>query len=188
MKRTEKKEDFYNEGYLDNPKYGCHYSESPYFEIWEGIVKQIKKDANVLDLGCGTGQFANMLIDNGIGYSYGVDFSETAIKMARNVNKGNDFCVGDLRSTDFYQLKEHNTVICLEVLEHIEDDLTILKNIKKGTNIIISVPNYDSAGHVRYFHNIQRVIQRYGSYFNVEYHKKYPAGINKEIFVLFGNK
>lgn len=176
----------YNKGYKGAKKYECHFTESPYFEIWQHVVSIINPDSKVLDLGCGTGQFANMLIDNDINLSYGVDFSTTAINMANKVVEGN-FYQGDLYDKAIYDKHEYDTVVCLEVLEHINRDLEVLSNISKGTNIIITVPSYDSIGHVRHFNNINSVISRYKDSFNIIGSKTFEVSDKNKIFLLYGN-
>ena len=161
----------YNKGYKGAKKYECHFTESPYFEIWKHVVSIINPDSKVLDLGCGTGQFANMLVDN---------------DMANKVVKGN-FYQGDLYDKAIYDKHEYDTVVCLEVLEHINRDLEVLSNISKGTNIIITVPSYDSIGHVRHFNNINSVISRYKDSFNIIGSKTFEVSDKNKIFLLYGN-
>jgi 2-polyprenyl-3-methyl-5-hydroxy-6-metoxy-1,4-benzoquinol methylase len=184
--KKELKEDWYDNAYKGAVKYDVHYTKSPYYKIWVYIASIIDKGADVLDLGCGTGQFANLLIDNNIKYSYGIDFSKTAIDLAKKVVDCN-FYVADLYNKETYNLHDYNTVICLEVLEHIEDDLSVLKSIKEGSNIIISVPNYDSKSHVRHFESIDSVIARYKDSFNIEGFKTFDVSVKNKIFVLYGN-
>ena len=186
--REELKEDYYDEAYIGNTKYKVHYKESPYYNIWKYVVSLIQKDAKVLDLGCGTGQVAQLLIDSDIDFSYGVDFSKTAIDMANKIVAAN-FYKADLYHVSTYNKHQYNTVICLEVLEHIENDLIVLDHINKGTTIILTVPNYDSLGHVRYFKNMEEIKTRFGKSFNIIHEKTFDVGDqDKKIFLIYGTK
>ena len=55
-------------------------------------------------------------------------------------------------------------VVCIEVLEHIENDLSVLKSIPAGTKLIMTVPNYDSFGHLRTFISQREVRTRYNNF------------------------
>ena len=184
--RKELKNDYYDEAYKGAEKYEVHYTKSPYYEIWKYITSIIDKGSDVLDLGCGTGQFAEMLVDNDINLSYGVDFSETAIDMANNLFNGK-FYKADLYDTSTYDKHFYDNVVCLEVLEHVEYDLKVLSNIKKGSKIIITVPNYDSLGHVRFFKNMEEVRGRFCNSFNITHEKTFNVtDAGKKIFLLQG--
>jgi len=67
---------------------------------------------------------------------------------------------------DYKLLNEHfkimNYLISLEFFEHIEHDLEIIECLRKGTNLIFSVPNRDYFSHVRHFEKIEDVYSRYG--------------------------
>ena len=45
----------------------------------------------------------------------------------------------------------YEIVICLETLEHLQDDLAVIEKIKPGAYVIFSVPNFDYESHVRHF-------------------------------------
>lgn len=107
----------------------------------------------------------------------GFDISEIGIDLAKKRIQNSTF----LKSKDYSQqkidsilyvgnaldpnnyLQEYNAVVCLEVLEHIEEDLEIIKNIKSGTDIIFSVPNFNQESHVRFFKNINSIKERYNN-------------------------
>ncbi|MDI5789532.1 hypothetical protein PO124_17085 [Bacillus licheniformis] len=38
---------------------------------------------------------------------------------------------------------------------------SVLSNLPQGSDMVISVPNYDSRAHVRHFKHIDEVIERY---------------------------
>lgn len=57
---------------------------------------------------------------------------------------------------------DYDCCISLEFLEHVENDVNVVDQIRKGTRCIFSVPNFDSSAHVRYFSSEGEVRQRYG--------------------------
>jgi len=108
-----------------------------------------------LDVGCGTGT----LSDYFFGSYHGVDISEQGIKMAREIRrKDAEFGVGDCTNPSFLNFSDYDTIVMCEFLEHIEDDSLLFSQIKaqarKGTRLIVSVPNGDRIPcdeHVRTF-------------------------------------
>ena len=117
-------------------------------------------------MGCGPGQFAEYLKAHGFSGTYcGIDFSGEAIQQARRRCPDYQFLQARLPLDDPAQTPEHDTVICLEVLEHVEKDTDILQSIMPGKFIIASVPNFDSLGHVRYFRDAEQVRARYAPFF-----------------------
>lgn len=122
----------------------------------------------ILEVGCGTGDFLHMLLDQTNLSYFGFDFSKVAIEKAR---KRTGYY-------DIYEVKngllknsysgEFDAVVCTEVLEHIEEDIKVISHWKSGVNIICSVPNFDADSHVRYFNNKDEVFNRYEKYIDIK--------------------
>lgn len=187
----EEKGDFYYDTVYtaggENKTYHKHYSQTPYIEIWNKaleIITQVK-NPNILDIGCGVGQFANLLFDNGISNYTGLDFSTVAINLAKktNVQYKENFLCEDIYTSNIYK-KQYNIVTMLEVLEHIEKDIQILGNIRKGINIIFSVPNFTSGGHVRYFKNKSEIVNRYKNIVHIKQIFQYNIGSINKIYLV----
>ena len=160
---------YYDEVYSISEKYNVHGSESAFVEIWSKVVSLIKKHqlTSILDFGCGPGQFAEYLNLNITKVQYtGLDFSSEAIKKAKIKNPSNNFYQASLPSKDYFQYASFDLIICIEVLEHIENDFEVLNSIPSGTPIIFSVPNYKSFGHLRIFKSEDEVRLRYESIIN----------------------
>ena len=155
---TYKDHNYYNVAFAERKHYHTHWRESYYVPMWEVIIGilDIIKPGRILDVGCGTGQFAAMLEDYGYTDYAGFDFSTVAIELARKASK-QKFYVGDAREVQCY---DYDTAICLETLEH-ADDLKILQNIRHGATVIFSVPDFDDQAHLRHFSSIQQVRDRY---------------------------
>jgi 2-polyprenyl-3-methyl-5-hydroxy-6-metoxy-1,4-benzoquinol methylase len=60
----------------------------------------------------------------------------------------------------------YDSVVCMEVLEHIERDRELIQRIAPGARCLCTVPNFPYKSHVRHFRNEQEVHQRYGELFH----------------------
>jgi len=114
------------------------------------VLSLISKDKNVkiLDIGCGTCGLTIFLKNNGYVNITSVDSSREMIEMSKRLLKKNKINHKNIYHKSINVLaKEKNKfdyIICLDVLEHIENDKQAFKNLlkildKKG-NLIISVP------------------------------------------------
>lgn len=93
---------------------------------------------SVLDIACGLGQAAN-LTD---GEYHGLDFSEFAIRYAR-ANSGNSHATFEV--ADFWNWRngqKYDTVLLLEVLEHVDDPAQLAELAKQAAakRIVATVP------------------------------------------------
>ena len=166
-KSFERDADFYDSVYQTGGhlgSYHLHYSESPYLKVWRRGLEIITTLGNpaVLDIGCGPGQFANLLYDNGITTYTGIDHSTEAVKLARqNVPAWEGrFIAGDVFSPGILP-NNFDIAVLFEVLEHMERDIELLTLFPEGKRVLFSVPSYSSPSHVRRFKTSQSVSKRY---------------------------
>lgn len=165
----EKGQEYYTRLYQSSKKYHLHYKDSHSYVLWTQVITFVKQFAHpkILEIGCGTGQFAHYLYDEGFKDYHGIDFSPEAVEFAKKtVNQS--FSVGDCRDSDAFS-RDYDMVIALEVLEHIRDDHTVIANIKEGTNIIFSLPTFRDPAHVRRFKKTRAIEKRY--YHNIDIRK-----------------
>lgn len=188
----EKDSSFYDELFQNggwNSTYFGHYSETHYFETWSKALELIKQinDPNIIEIGCGPGQFANLLFDNDIKKYKGIDFSTEAIKQAkiRNDRYKNLFKIDNAYSTSLFD-EDYNTIVIFEVLEHVEEDFKILSRIKEKTNVLVTVPNFYSDGHVRWFKSKQEIYERYKDYIIFEHIFTFNVGGDNYIYLIKG--
>lgn len=143
-----------NQGLLINHLKSIHNSTKNDFR-WRNLRNLIKyylsiyskSNAEILDLGCGTGHLTLDLLQAGYKVS-AVDLSKELIDFATKSIKCAGYSVEanvmDLRDLGLLGPQRFDAVICLDVLEHIEDDKSALENInyilKKDGLLIISVP------------------------------------------------
>jgi 2-polyprenyl-3-methyl-5-hydroxy-6-metoxy-1,4-benzoquinol methylase len=167
IRGAERPAEWYDKKFASTPSYRAFYEDSPYYFLWTVIVDRLRRSGvtNVLEIGCGSGQLAAFLLDQGVKSYLGMDFSPRAIEYAREAAPTGDFVVDDARTSSIYA-EPHDVLICTEVLEHIEDDLSVVRRFRPGTRCLLSVPNYKSEGHVRFFENTAAVELRYGRYFS----------------------
>lgn len=103
------------------------------------------KSESVLDLGSGDGLLLALLRDKGVS-GKGLDLSEEGV--AKATSKGLDTKVFDF---GLYKLPfsdgEFDTVIMLDILEHLYDPASVLKEAARVSrkSVIVGVPNFSSA-------------------------------------------
>lgn len=149
-------------------KYLCHYSESSYYALWNKVMQKIPHGIPIVELGCGTGQFAKMLSDEGHTYTLGIDFSPIAVRIANEICPECSFIYGDITKAEL----AGGFFIATEVFEHTKD-LKVIENIGLGKEIIFTVPDFNDASHVRYFKSIAEIVDRYKNVINFEYIEKF---------------
>jgi len=143
----------------------------------------------IAELGCGPGLFAEFLYKKGYENYWGVDFSKKVVELAKERVPSYKFKVGNLCDKNIQkEFVNHNVFIIIETLEHITNDLSIIKAIPKEGKIIISVPNRNDPAHVRYFKSIEQVRNRYTS--DIEFVKELiiPGVGSKKFFLMYGIK
>lgn len=153
----ERGSNYYDEIYSKSEEYKKKYSSSVYYSLWKEVIKLIPPQVVINEIGCGTGQFADFL--NGSGYigGCGFDFSEVAITQAKKLNLQRfKFFVEDCTKVSF----TGDFFVCLETFEHTKD-FKIIENIGLGKEIVFTVPDFNDPSHVRYFHSINEVVDRY---------------------------
>jgi SAM-dependent methyltransferase len=180
---SEKPASYYDDLYPFKASYNDHYKNSHYFVQWvqvEFILREFKQK-KILDVGCGTGQFAQFLKDEGYSDYTGVDFSEKAIEIAKTKSDFH-FFVGNALDPDLFK-PAYDIVMALEVLEHMDNDLDLIKNIPEDTFCLFSIPNFDDPGHVRWFRSEYQVRKRYFKHIDIE-----RIYFIKDIYIFYGRK
>lgn len=165
IERRKKDSQWYDSVYECSEAYRCHYSQSRYYFLWSVIADRIRRSPNrmVLEIGCGSGQLAELLHDQGIVDYVAFDFSPAAIQLARQAVPQAVFFVTDARTSELVTNGGYDGVVCTEVLEHIVDDLTVVQRVPAGKKYIVTVPNFRYRSQVRYFSSGQAVADLYAS-------------------------
>jgi len=122
-----------------------------------------------MELGCGPGYLAKILYDEGYRNYCGIDFSEVCIEKAKEKVPDFGFVVDNLYNEEVQkEFSNYDILICLETLEHLENDIAVLEAIPSGKGVIFSVPNNAGIGHVRIFGGQKAVRLRYESLIDFE--------------------
>lgn len=166
---VERRSEYYDDIFNNEKNFNVHYKESPYWVHWTQAIKYLgnNKNIKILEIGCGTGQLAEYLRDQGFNNYSGFDFSHVAITKAKKRIPEFNFYIGD--ALEKIKLKgDYDIAICLEVLEHVENDKAILRNIEEGKTLIFSVPNFIADSHVRWFVKERQIKSRYYRLLNIK--------------------
>jgi 2-polyprenyl-3-methyl-5-hydroxy-6-metoxy-1,4-benzoquinol methylase len=157
----------YDHLYLTDDETYDKPSRSPYYALYSqalGMVRQAEL-GSVLEVGCGSGVFAEMLLDSGLSYA-GFDFSPVAVEKAKRRTQKGRFFVGDATDPACYA-DPYDGIVCCEVLEHLDGDLDAVALWRRGALCVCAVPNFDGEHHVRFFRSEAEVIDRYGGLLDI---------------------
>lgn len=117
-----------------------------YDQIYETMEPYINVDSKILDIGCAMGGFLDYLSDKGYKNLFGVDVINDYVKIAKH-----NVSLGTVYSIPF---KEHvfDVVVLDQVLEHLEDPVKALKEIKRVLKpegiVCVGVP--DASEYINY--------------------------------------
>jgi 2-polyprenyl-3-methyl-5-hydroxy-6-metoxy-1,4-benzoquinol methylase len=167
-------EKFYNDRYRKKiaghmPRISAFHdadNKSFYLDLvrWEVV----RPNLQILDAGSGWANYADLMATRNGAQVVKVDLSEVAIaRLAQSSHSPNvQMVVGDLTSLP-YKDSSFDLVICSQVLEHIPDDVTALRELarvlKPGGQLVVAVPNclrdmaplfhrlereFDESGHI----------------------------------------
>lgn len=136
--------------------------ESSALPVYEAALSLLPDMLPVIELGCGTGRFAELVRHSSVREYWGFDFASAVIAEARRYST-QEFEVADIREWEHGpDLPDECCYVLLEVLEHLDDDRNVLMRIPPGLPVVFSVPNFWSESHVRRFMQPREVFDRYG--------------------------
>lgn len=168
MEKAVQSKELYDSMYTEGGFQGVYnlpYRHSAYYPLFKQVLKVVSHSnvKSVLEVGCGSGAFAHMLMDTSTLDYRGFDFSSVAVEKAKaRTGRSDAFYEGDATSASAYEGRAYDCIVCTEVLEHIERDLDAIARWPAGTLCVCSVPNFDSDSHVRFFRAENEVCDRYG--------------------------
>ena len=179
---AEKYDQLYARSGGDDLAYGAYdrpYWDSHYYPLYKTIFDEVVRlgTRNILEVGCGSGSFAHLLFEHSALEYHGFDFSEAAVVKARaRTGKPERFSVARAGDQGPMQ-RPYDTIVCLEVLEHIEHDLKVVEGWKPGCTCVCSVPNFDQADHVRFFRHEDEVRERYQGLIELNHVQRIPRAL-----------
>ena len=152
-------------------------------------LMQVPESGCVVEVGCNTGITTAPFFINTSARYIGIDNQKKKIETARRLFPSLRFmCIDCLSPEGRKIIKTADILISFQTLEHIgtpqgDEDLQMLSWLKKGAKVIISVPNFNSATHVR-FYNHEKWTERFAQEIHIEelciYHSIKLSGIRKD--------
>jgi 2-polyprenyl-3-methyl-5-hydroxy-6-metoxy-1,4-benzoquinol methylase len=110
---------------------------------WVHLFEYVPEKSRVLDIGCSSGNFGEVLIHEKSCEVVGMDID--APDIARAKKKLNAAYVRNIEREDIADLGKFDVVIFADVLEHLLDPIAALEKVKKalrpGGRIVFSIPN-----------------------------------------------
>lgn len=140
-----------------------------YYPLLRKVLTCVRdhRSRSILEVGCGNGFLAEMILQEHGGTYRGFDFSPVAVRNAAcRTGRSELFFRADALDARSYT-HDYDTIICTEVLEHIEADLDVIRLWRDGAWCICTVPNFDYESHVRFFQTSEEVAARYGEFIDI---------------------
>jgi SAM-dependent methyltransferase len=129
-------------------------------KVLDGILAGLGLPANarILDAGCGSGR--NMVELAHFGTVTGVELSQTSVALARARDVG-EVIAGSALEMPFAD-DSFDLAVTLDVIEHLEDDLAALRELRRGGALLVTVPAYQWlwSGHDEINHHHRRYTRR----------------------------
>jgi len=156
---------------VDDNSYMEPYTASIYYPMWLKVAALIPDNAGaILDLGCGPGQFGNLIWDTRRHTNYtGIDISPVAIQQARELKIYDSFFVQSAYDRDPLP---NETVIALETLEHV-DDFRVIERLPFSSTFIFTVPDFNDPAHIRYFKSVGEIVHRFERHLDFSHIEKF---------------
>jgi 2-polyprenyl-3-methyl-5-hydroxy-6-metoxy-1,4-benzoquinol methylase len=142
---------------------------SPYWPLFNKAADRLllMKVQKLLEVGCGSGTLAQIVLDRSDISYCGFDVSAAGIENAKSRQTRGTFFVASATDAAAYNC-EYDSILSCEVLEHISDDRGAIALWRKGTRVVCSVPNFDYPTHYRLFFNEDDIAQRYGDLIDIQ--------------------
>lgn len=101
---------------------------------------------DILEIGCGIGNFTNELIRYGKVWAIDID-QDYVTKTKQKVDGKAEIGLGDIeKGRYFFSGRKFDSIVCLNVLEHLKDDNSALQNLfallRPGGKVILLVPSH----------------------------------------------
>jgi SAM-dependent methyltransferase len=126
-------------------------------------------DAEILDVGTGTGSNLRMLRDLGFTRVRGIDRSPEAVRYSAEKGLGGVH-LGDVRALPFPD-RRFDLVLATDIIEHVDDDLLALRELRRvlrpGQSLLVTVPAFpllwgfqDEVGHHKRRYLLNRLLEK----------------------------
>ena len=133
-------------------------------KVLERVVEDLRLPARarILDAGCGSGR--NMVELARHGTVTGIELAEASVSLARERGMG-EVIAGSVLEMPF-EADSFDLAASLDVIEHLEDDLAALRELRRvvapGGSLLVTVPAYQWlwSGHDEINHHFRRYTRR----------------------------
>lgn len=135
-------------------------SQAEWYNKWTLAKFASYLQGDILEIGCGIGNFTKSLLK--FGNIWAIDINEGNLKQTKFAVENAKVGFGDIEENQyFFTKKSFDCIVCINVLEHICEDVKALRNmyklLKKGGVLIMLVPAHpflfgsidESIGHFR---------------------------------------
>lgn len=146
MRKNKELENFYQKVYLKGEqKHYTHFvTKGTTSSEADEIIQELSwKGKKVLDVGCGTGNFALKAAKRGA-CVLGIDFAEEAINIAKKTRKHKNLQFQKLNASEVTE--KYDIIVSIGTLEHMDEPFSTLKILKKHLKpkgkIIVTTPNW----------------------------------------------
>lgn len=136
-------------------------SKASWYNTWTTQIFKTYLKGDILEVGCGIGSFTKTLTSYGNVYAFDTD--RTSVSLTKKAVKNAKVGFGDIEEGTYFFKKTFDTVVCINVLEHVKQDQKALSHMvsllkPKGT-LILLVP-----AHPMLFGDIDQAIGHYRRY------------------------
>lgn len=145
-----------------------HYRQLQFFNSSFLSEIQLIRNLYFIEVGIGTGLYSALLLQSkSNAHGTGIDISPFSLKFAKNlltelgVTNRYDFELRDINANDTLEAKA-NRLICVEVLEHLEDPVSFLRSLRRylapgGKAFITAAINAAHSDHIYLYRNNKEV-------------------------------
>jgi 2-polyprenyl-3-methyl-5-hydroxy-6-metoxy-1,4-benzoquinol methylase len=138
-------------------------SKASWYNAWTTNIFKPYLKGDILEVGCGIGNFTKLLCSYGNVYAFDPD-KYCVLETKKNAGSKAKVGIGNIEKGEyFFKEKKFDAIVCINVLEHIKNDKKALKNmidlLKPGGTLILLVPS-----HPFLFGEIDRAIGHFRRY------------------------
>lgn len=112
---------------------------------YDKAIRLLIEGKNLLEIGCGKGNFIEYLAKEGISCT-GLELNIDTVKKLRR--KGLNVLAETIEEHSKYNFEKYDMIVSFQVLEHVADVNSFIKNslfcLKPNGKLILSVPNHDA--------------------------------------------
>lgn len=154
------------------------------------VKKELGQNVDVLDAGAGFGQYVYFMSSLAKGWNItGVDIKDEQIQDCNNfftqIRREDRVKFEKADLTKFEQKDKYNLILCVDVMEHIEDDVKVFNNFSKSLQkdgvLLISTPSDQGGSDVHHDHDDSFIDEHVRDGYNIDEIKEkiMKAGFSK---------